>query len=281
MKVNVCMLDYLRIGSWDQDLTYYWLSYVSEAARREGVAPVRSGWLQYKGVSGASMFAGVARQGEDRRMHTLLQVSGEAADRHAPAIRALADKGGGKATRVDVQVTVPLTGRDEWDPSAWAEHLREGEWGHRRPSVTVILGESGMHTLYVGSRSSSRYTRFYVKEDDAGNVYLRYEVEYKQERAQYVWSLAADRARLRGVLGGELDKLPLPRGFGVVDRIAEALAPGSPVPALAVGSGGNTWAWMHEAVTPALERLLASHEYGQQARALLQDWQDTADRLAR
>lgn len=270
MRINQPAVDYLRVGSWASEMSYYWLALVQQIARVENVSAESKRFLQYRGTGCSWAFAGVAQQGKERREHTLIQISGERAHTYRQQVRALAEKGGGKATRVDLQVTVPMVGT--WEPEEWAETLVRGEWGHRPPGVRVILGDDGLHTLYIGSRGSTRYIRFYVKEDDRGDRYLRFEVEYKGDRAQFVWERCHDEQKIRAILGGELEKLPLWRQGAQYRAIEVALVPGGAVPALNRTSGGKTIAWMHETVDPVVRRLLASHEYGGTMRELLFAW---------
>ena len=278
MLVNQPALDYLRVGTWDHMQTYWWHNLIGEIAKSEGGNPETGKWMQYRGVKHKGAFAGHARQGPDKHLHTLIQISGESAERYKHEVRALADKGGGKATRVDVQVTIPMSA-NPWRARAWADHLRRAEWGHRRPGITAIDGELGMDTLYIGSRTSERYIRFYVKDGSEGGLFLRYEIEYKGEKAQDAWNKAPYTESLRRLLGGELDRLPLPATDPDLQALQSVLFPGNAIPTLTVGSGGKTWHWLLDAVDPALKRMLADHEYGAQTRELLAQWQDFADNL--
>lgn len=277
MIVNKPALDYLRLGSWDTNLSYYWIALVQQIASAENVSAESKRFLQYQGQGCPWAFAGVAEQGEQGRLHTLLQISGERAHTYHREAKALAgNTGGGKCTRIDVQVTIPLI---SWDPIEWCETLERGEWGHKPPKPRVILGDDGLDTLYIGGRSSSRYIRFYVKEDADGNRYLRFEVEYKQEKAQHVWERVGTPDYLSRLLGGELDRLPLWKQGSQYQAFTKVLMPGRPVPALQKAPGGKTWEWLHEAVDPVIRRFLADHERGGAMRELLREWTEYGEAL--
>lgn len=277
MLVNQPALDYLRVGTWDTGMSYWWIALVPQLAQQENQECKRARLMQYKGMGCKFAFAGVAAQGPERRMHTLIQVSGERADTYWRDVFALADKGGGKATRVDLQVTVPMT--YAWEPHEWAERLSREEWGHKKPSLRVVAGDDGLHTLYIGTRSSERYIRFYVKEDDTGTRYLRFEVEFTGGKAQWVWAMLQSGANIAGkILGGELRRLPLWEGDTLYRALDDALGKGNPVPT-SVGAGGATWEWLLVQVDSVVRRYLADHELGGQMRRLLLEWQSYADRL--
>lgn len=277
MILNSVMIDYLRLGSWDRKASYYWAQFVRELGRVEGVNPEQGGWLQYRGVKLPWAFAGVAKQGKDERYHSLLQVSGSRADMAANMARVLVD-GGGKCSRIDLQVTVPMVADYLWW-DRWSEYMLNASWGHRRPKIEPIPGDRGMSTLYVGSRTSERFIRFYVKELDNGDRALRFEVQYGGDMAQQVWSEAGGRTQLKHRLAGELSRLPLPGPGGTnLNRLRVALGNGAPVPTT-VHEGGNTWAWINEAVDPAIKRLLGDHEHGGPMRGVLLEWLDYARKL--
>lgn len=268
MNINTVQIDYVRLGSFDKQASYYWLSQLSHFARLEGLETERGRFMQYKGVKCEFGFAGIAQQGEkgSGRTHTLIHLSGERAARYANTLRALAD-GGGKATRIDLQVTIPLAD-NKWDILGWRDTLMGAEWGHRRPSITAIVGEAGEHTLYIGSRQSERFWRFYVKKDGSGEAYLRAEIEYKGDMAEKLW--ARDSTAYAGTLGAELRHLPLPN-----DAISQELLR---VTNHGVGIGytvhesTKTWEWLNEAVTPVVQKMLNSHEHVQAMRNLLESW---------
>ena len=63
MLINTVALDYLRVGSWDTMLSYWWIAYVTQIAERERAEVKRSRLMQYRGMGTGWVFAGVAEQG--------------------------------------------------------------------------------------------------------------------------------------------------------------------------------------------------------------------------
>lgn len=87
-------------------------------------------------------------------------------------------------TRVDIQYTFKvLDWQKERSPVAWAwDEVKDDE----RRGSTRIINSKGGETLYIGSRRSDQYGRFYNKSIESGldvkDIY-RLEVEYKSPRS--------------------------------------------------------------------------------------------------
>jgi len=94
-------------------------------------------------------------------------------------------------SRIDVQETVIW---DETIALTLARHWKEMRaWSKLRkkaPALKLISGELGPETIYSGKRSSDVYLRAYNRfaktMDHRFRGHLRYEVEFKAERARFV-----------------------------------------------------------------------------------------------
>ena len=170
-------------------------------------------WRQYRGLRSGQIFAGVAEQANE--IHGLLDVSGE--ESHAmmtwEAPRGLEVK----CTRLDLQITIPIEKEYEYRARDFKDALEQTDWSsanciriHKR-RLKLVEGptEEGLDTLYIGSRSSDRLARVYVKEDVDGDQYLRFEVEFKSARAELVFRTCVDDGKnVAAILKGEWDRIP-------------------------------------------------------------------------
>lgn len=128
-------------------------------------------WLQYKGWYGDNAFYGIGEQNHKR--HYVWRLSGSSSS-------VLYDLADGMseiyATRLDVQVTIPLPD----DYSAFSVYQDQRDILGR--GTTIIESETGS-TIYFGSRVSDRFARMYTKEYEDGR-FLRLEFEFKGKTAR-------------------------------------------------------------------------------------------------
>lgn len=209
----------------------------------------RSSFQQYKGDSYGGVFHGQAEV--KGRTSYLIRVSGAEADEHWEVIC----RNGLKVTRFDLQVTIL---KPEWYHARELKDAIEfGVWpGQSR--LVELRERQGNDTVYVGSRTSDRFIRIYVKEDD----FLRFEIEFKQERAVIASKMMLEQGRMvaRAVLVSEINKMPdnpvsdeFKRVLG--DSVAEVK-----VPYLAKDKH-KTLKWI-ATILPALERASLDHDIG-------------------
>jgi hypothetical protein len=229
--------------------------------------------MQYAGLAAEHCFFGV---GEQMGVpHYLVRLSGYAAHQFFAWAwasgygRRLA---GFNCTRVDVQFTEPER-VDGLDLAAAGRELRRMSWpSHRgvRSRVDVWDNEDGLSTLYIGARTSQRFTRCYVKEDRQPGIdqgpkpaHLRYECEFKRDLAKRFWSSAVQHGPLffASVLAGEIEVLPVPPGLerifqhiGAVDGHRLRIIPQIPDDLRSLG-------WIIWQVAPALLRLRDSADF--------------------
>ena len=213
--------DYLTLSTFDVE-AYTWAvrlirGYTPEDERKVGR------WLQYEGLAGDGYFVGAGDQAGGR--HYVVRLSGSVAHSFlAVALRQGAMLARFKCTRFDVQYTRPEA------PSVRLEEvgklLEAADWSHhkgKKPKIEWWHNAEGYDTLYIGSRSSVRLQRIYVKPVD-GRDCLRWEVEYKGELAGKLFAavLASGLSVLAGVLAGEMVVLPVlacPELVALVDDV--------------------------------------------------------------
>lgn len=193
---------------WITLATYDFASYTKLAAevRRffgKGWRPGR--WLQYDGYKhNDGCFYGHAMQSNDKE-HYVMRASGAMAHELFFHLRNNWSDGQDVlghcyATRLDIQVTS--------DPPPWwqVRHLHDF-YKQRMRKVSMIQSETGS-TLYMGSRTSGRFVRFYEKHLD--RPYLRLEFELKGDHARFAFaSLMGPTITIADVWYAHLDKLNL------------------------------------------------------------------------
>lgn len=190
--INQPALDYVTVSSFDTEFLVKinqqiipWI--IDKFSLRHKTVPGQV--LQYKGVHYADqlrkhvMFVGQAEQkGEP---HFLFRVSGFMAD--AAYRKLLSEEISCNLTRVDAQITCPCN--QPIEPKLWTEfnlrqHQEESHRGYGRKVAIVSDNEKG-HTLYIGSRQSSKFIRVYQKTDKEQQThYVRLEVELKARGAK-------------------------------------------------------------------------------------------------
>jgi hypothetical protein len=115
---------------------------------------------------------------------------------HAHWLEALSC--GDNVTRIDLQVTFRLSCDVA---AAIGRHYRElKRFTNQRakgPAVSMLIGHDGSRTVYSGRRSSDRFGRIYDKGRESNLAQwsncIRYEVEFKGDRARAVSSSLAGR----------------------------------------------------------------------------------------
>jgi len=267
VNVGAVAVDYLTLTTYSAEAFSRAVELIHKHTPREEMRGARL--MQYTGYKGGNYFYGSGIQVDQE--HYLLRLSGSAshyfleAALASPGLRGL--MGFFNCTRIDVQYTHPeqFSGIDL--PGV-CEYLRLVEWPkHRgkRPAVEMFNSDDGLHTLYIGSRSSPRFQRLYVKEVD-GLRLLRYEVEYKgsgvRALAAKLYAVIVDQGLelLVNVLVGEFDQLPLGDEFA---PLAAALT-GPPSLRLKIvkdpSSTDKTLRWLSSSVASAIRRLRSRSE---------------------
>lgn len=243
MIVNRVAIDWVTVGSFDQREPRRMSTALDGHMKRtrEGASV-----MQYRGQAWESGFVGNAEQ--DDRVHTLCNVTGSYADRCFFDILRYATKGA-SFTRIDVQLTIELP---EWYSARELNDYLAFVLKRR----IMLIENSGLDTVYVGSRQSSRYIRIYVKEDSSGKRWLRFEIETKKDRDKVPDRLALFAAKIgrRALVSffwDEIDKLKLPLEFEQIlsaHRVGET----AKLPGIVRDSGEKTFRWLNTTVRKAI-----------------------------
>lgn len=198
----------VKTVSFSPDIDWITLASYNFTAYTDSVAALRreypgqwkhAKWLQYQGWRRDTIFVGKAIQTNDKE-HYIIKVSGSDAGRVAEFLRHKELAPFFYCTRIDLQRTI--------DPPGWWNvrelHDSLSAEGHK---VSMIQSDSG-NTLYIGARTSPRFTRFYEKE--LGHTMLRCEIELKSQYARLAWQLYLEMATIADIYGQNLKALPLP-----------------------------------------------------------------------
>jgi hypothetical protein len=252
--------DWLTLTTFDEKEWIAMCAYtVSSDATRN--LPVRTAKrMQYHGWSGDGWFVGEGRQ--DGLPHYMMQAHGARAhDALRQALMFHENRGLVKCTRIDLQCT--SSSGFAGDLPAIAESIRglpAGAFGGRgpRPTITYFSSEKSEDTMYIGSRKSPRFWRFYNKPI-SGELRLRAELEAKGWLAETIWDelCISGLFHVKHIHARELGALP--------DDVREMArdcyqAHGddarTPKPHVDRDALMATQRWMLGVVIPALERIL-------------------------
>jgi len=190
-----CWCDWLTI------CTYKFEPYTMAVAylrRQEESGWKRKSWLQYEGFQHKTgVFYGHATQ-SNKREHYLIKISGNLAGQYLGDILAQGWAKSFYATRIDLERTRQKP--EWWKPRELADWLRgEGK------KVSMI--ESEFSTVYIGSRTSGRFTRIYEK--DYESIYVRLEIELKKKHAAIAWDYLLSGKSVESLYASHLEKIGL------------------------------------------------------------------------
>lgn len=230
--------------------------------------------MQYNGGQGDKIFVGEGIQ--KGHAHFMLVISGSFADECLDEVKIISGDDC-KCTRLDLQLTIDLP--ENYTARKEVDLIREGARWRNIRSVTLIEGSNGYDTIYIGRRKSPKYLRVYIKGDVVDGMFLRYEVEFKQEASKEIWydlrmgDEDAKRVIMATFLHGSVSTLPeclianwfTPRFIdwskGKSKRVSKTVRFGLP----AVN-------WLENSVTPALYRLVNDHDVGIAVQNIISKW---------
>lgn len=234
----------------------------------------------YDGRRGEGFFIGHGQQnGKD---HYMFRFSGDMSD----ALTWQKTRPPIDCSRIDLQITIPLPCKIGDAFEQYIDLMRvakehEEERGQRERNIDGILSPDGFCTLYVGSRTSQRFYRLYVKEN-SGIYFIRFEVEFKDKNglAGRIWRDTARKPEsIVEYLKGEISTLPQ---HALTKPLHDALigVPGEIMKQeRRLADPQKTLAWLRRQVSPAMKRLMANHDTHDAAMILLLDWLKFANGL--
>lgn len=227
----------------------------------------------YYGTFGDGWFIGQGEQAGGT--HHLARFSGALADRFMFDRTRPSNL---DCTRIDLQLTLPTKKRGEQlyrlaQSLVDDLHNSEKERGQRARDIHPIIPPDGEFTIYFGSRTASRFTRFYVKPSGDG-LLLRFETEFKgkSDLAGLVYrSVGQAPESMVRIMAGELTSWPphpliLPFKQHLSGVAGDIMRQERTRP-----SDSTTLRWLVRAVLPAWKRLLGNEDTRDRAAALLHE----------
>lgn len=259
ITLDEAMVDWMTLTTFDEAVAEYWekkrrfIERDAETARSKRVHS-----MQYSGEKTTTESGTISTLAGEQggRVHYMIRMGGELCDRLVTVASTMLAEGTVNCTRIDLQVTTS-------EPSKWSQFSLFSDLQERGTLCSMMQSEDRqvgrMETVYIGSRSSQRYTRVYVKKTRGGGRLLRFEVEFKSKLAREVLvQLGGGRGRRRAILAHEL-KRKKHRGLEGVFR--RCLGDDEMrVKVESVTDRDRTRDWLMRSVLPSLRRFVNSHE---------------------
>lgn len=258
----------MRQAKKDRSLTYAPRSFSSESKKI----------MQYSGIQVDGVFFGEGEQ--SGKKHYYIRCSGAGAHRVAERMEPFKMR----CTRIDLQVTEPVP--RGFTSLKLRNELRDASWKGRKPVIDLgHVDERDMGTVYLGSRSSERFLRIYVKRDDFGNEYLRYELELTKSVAESAGKMLSEYGGSElcmRVLSDSISRLPVDANLDYHVELLDCFLwltqapPVRPKPSYRVGDASTRMDWLERVVFPAMMKALRDKETSDRAHGLLAKMVSTA-----
>ena len=255
IDLDQAQTDWITATSFETEFWEFW----TKKLREEGEAKP-SKILQYTGeffrFGAGSAFLGTGEQkgGE----HHMLRLSGNLSNELSRFVWSQRRQGFIRVTRLDLQITI----REPHDWSQWRLFNRIKKKKKHVGWVESSAGRAGqLETVYIGNRKSDRMTRVYIKLTAGNNRLVRFETEYKGDRANAIArAIAVDGEMPDNYLRYELEQV-------INDRMLVVAF----VPALIEGravtekirvesSHEKTSRWLLEQCLPSFSRIINDHD---------------------
>jgi hypothetical protein len=255
-------IDYLRLASWDFNAYVELMPYLMEAWPDRWQ---RGKWLQYVGWRKESVFVGRGMQGN--KAHTILNISGSLSHEwHEQFLRM----DGWYSTRIDLQRTI-------LSPLAKDETLATVRDDCNTKKTTLIESEEN-DTLYLGSRTSDKFTRLYEKILEG--TFLRLEFELKGFRSRATWDALRAGESLDKIYYFYLERSALPERikfeYGKDGDISTDLAMRLEIEK----EEAKSLKWIIS-LDESMMKNMGSHGIGEQVKIIVRAWAKYADHLDR
>ncbi|MCB8946163.1 MAG: hypothetical protein H6658_20655 [Ardenticatenaceae bacterium] len=276
-------IDWLTLTTFDRKTAIELDAIVFHAAG-EGAQSEPTRMDNYDGRWGDGFFCGEGIQGVNKYAHWMFNLWGDMADRvmFNSDLISLADV---DCTRIDIQITLEWLFGNAFP--AFYESIPiieagESEKGQRKRSVEPIVPPSGWCTMYVGSKTSDRRYRIYMKgeEDD---LLIRFEVMYRGKKSyagkayKAILSSPDDTTR---VIAEEIFSLPPESPIVKPFHDFVRTITGKPLPkGRSRPSPNKTLNWITRQVLPAFKRVLGNEDTRFTASMLLLDLVDFRENL--
>ena len=176
------LCDWLTLTTYEESVFAYYRK-IADGAMSDGrkntkyhKLPNYSGYVVSTDNGGYHIYEGMQAE----RKHYMVILSGELANMYVLHASNLCRSGLANVTRVDLQITVD-------EPKKWCQ------WTYinamKAAGKSVGWAESkhrkagALETVYVGSRTSNKFGRVYIKVTAGGARLLRFEIEFKKKHA--------------------------------------------------------------------------------------------------
>lgn len=252
--INKVQIDWITGTTFDAEL---WRDTVKQLQGHVNESPRPDNRGGYRGSSGESIWYGQGTQQEQE--HFMIVASGAGSPAAFPDIASRL-----KVTRLDIQVTIELP--DWYKSRALVDTLRYGKWPGRRRVIPMREDGKGGTTVYIGSPTSDKMIRIYVK----GEYYLRYEIQYRRGYAEDAarHCLIGGQNAMSAILATELTKLPphpVFERFGEFCKGTQVVAAYKANPEMVA-----RLKWL-STLLPGLQRMANDHDYGDTVRGWFHD----------
>lgn len=253
-------IDYLRLASWEFNAYVEIMPFLMESWPKDWR---RGKWLQYVGWRKESIFIGRGMQGN--KAHTIMNISGHLAQTWYETFLRL---DGWYCTRIDLQRTIKSPLSEDESLSI----IRDDSGGKQ---LTLIESEEN-DTLYLGSRTSDKFTRLYEKILD--QTYLRLEFELKGFRSRATWDALKQGESTDKIFCFYLERSALPERIKFeYDRPGDKAT--EKVMRLQMEKDDkNTLNWII-ALDNSMCKNMASHSIGEQVKVIVRAWGKYAEYL--
>lgn len=255
--------DYLRLASWEPNAYTDIISRVMQSWPDDWK---QSGWLQYKGWKKEGFFIGHGEQ--QGKPHAIINVSGSLSQKMLPTLRTLDNW---YCTRIDLQITV--------DGCVMRGYALAYVRDRCKTENTTLIESMDNDTLYIGSRTSDKFTRLYEKIMD-GKKYLRLEFELKGQRSRATWKAIANGEAIDKIYKHYVLKSKLPEyaksWFNAYGVTATQEAMNKEV----LTAEKRKLEWLQSLDIPVM-KYMNSHIIGDDVKTLIRAWAKHADYLDR
>jgi len=221
----------------------------------------RGKWLQYAGWRKESFFIGMGEQ--QKKRHSIMHASGFLAHTMHPVFM---DYDKWYCTRIDIQRTVK---KPEWvDLPKLYKHL--GKNG------TSLISSDENDTLYLGSRTSDKFTRLYEKLFE--EMYLRLEFELKGKRALKAWQAIKNGEDVDRVYDYYLSELKLPIRYIKLFKNIEHKETDKAMTEERLHSAEKKLAWIMS-LDATMLKAIGDHDIGERTKTIVRSWARHADKI--
>jgi hypothetical protein len=277
ITLNTVLVDWLTLTTWSVSLWYDVLNEWTDVTNQRELTIEPVLLMGYSGFSynGVWFVQREHHEGEHAgHIHMMIRVSGSRSHEFTQFLREKKKSlniAGFKCTRLDLQITI----EGNLTPARGIVNLLRAYDGWGRgipPKITLIEGDN--NTVYIGSRTSERYVRFYEKENDYDKL-VRFEIEYKGSQAEQLFPVVLHNPKNgKRALHGFYEKLPegLSRFYPAFYAFRLWFIHSDSLPIRTIPKDSNTIHWLKNQVDSAIRKLAGDHTNRNTLLPLFQSW---------